>query len=498
MPASIPLDATFRRAEGLLFLLQPCKGLDTVEVMAQRQGAATRLPLPMADAKLIARLGSWTRADEAGVAHERLAELAERDCLFWSRGLSWSRGRPERDLTGAPLASLDGKLALRDNVVPMPVVSKGRLLKQYSAFPEMLRRNAGDVEITGVCLTTVEWGAEIGQVGFSCCPRHHRMVADLLVGLDGSRGADELAPDDETRALLHALNDLGQLERHEPARWDGTPRVTWMGHAGVLYEAGGRRILVDTIAFPRSRPARSGPAPFDLRDLGALDAVLITHGDNDHFHPGLLFRLPRATPIVIPRNVDPQPYQVDMRRVLSMFGFENVVEVDEWQRLAFGDVTVLAAPFRGEDWGLTLDGRSYVVSSPELSIYLNADSTSTPEAYDRIAAEFVIDLAFLGVTGSQESYLMPPGFGYGDFYAKWIPRERHNEWIQMTNGPRESAEVARRLRARHAFGYAAGGFADYRLMYCDRGTHAELAAHLGAGPTRPLDLELAVPARVPR
>jgi len=490
MTAPIPLDATFRRAEGLLFLLQPCKGLETVEVLARRQGAPTRLTLPMADAKLLSRLGSWTRADEAGVAHERLAELVEKDCLFWSRG------RPSRGLTGAPLGTLDGKLALRDNLVPSPVVSTGKLLKQYAAFPEMLRRNAGDVEITGVCLTSFEWNAEVGQVGFSCCPRHHRMVAELLVGLDGSRGAAELAPDAERRAILAALDDLGQLERHAPPRWDGTPRVTWMGHAGVLYEAGGRRILVDTIAFPRSRPARSGPAPFDLRDLGALDAVLITHGDNDHFHPGLLFRLPRATPIVIPKNREPQPYQVDMRRVLSMFEFENVVEVDEWQRLELGDVTVVAAPFRGEDWGLTLDGRSYVVSSPELTIYLNADSISTTEAYDRIAAEFAIDLAFLGVTGSEESHVMPPGFGYGDFYAKWIPRERHNEWIQMTNGPRESAEAARRLRARYAFGYAAGGFAEYRLMYCDRGTHAELAALLGDGPTRPLDLRLAVPTVV--
>jgi L-ascorbate metabolism protein UlaG (beta-lactamase superfamily) len=494
MAAPIPLDATFRRAEGLLFLLQPCKGLESVEMLARRQGKGSRFGLPMADAKLLARLGSWTRADEAGVAHERLADLVERDCLFWSPA------RPERNLTGEPLGSLEGRLALRGNVVASPVVATGKLLRQYSAFPEMLRRNAGDVEIGGICLTTLEWSTEVEQLAFSCCDRHHRLVAELIVGLDGSRGAAELAGEDESRAILQALDDLGFLERHEPPRWDGTPRVTWMGHAGVLYEAGGRRILVDTIAFPRSWPSRPGPRPFDLRDLGALDAVLITHGDNDHFHPGLLFRLPRSTPIVIPRNTEPQPYQVDMRRILGLFGFERVIEVDEWERLRFGNVTVVATPFRGEDWGLTLDCRSYVVSSPELTIYLNADSISTPEAYDRIAAELAIDLAFLGVTGAEESYVMPPGFGYGDFYAKWIPRERHNQWIRMCNGPRESAEAALRLRARYAFGYAAGGPADYRLMYCDRGTHAELAAHLRAsgGPTQPLELALAVPTVVPR
>ena len=40
-------------------------------------------------------------------------------------------------------------------------------------------------------------------------------------------------------------------------------------------------------------------------------------------------------------------------------------------------------------------------------------------------------MALLGVTGAEESLVMPPGFGYGNFYAKWIPPERRNEWMSM-------------------------------------------------------------------
>jgi hypothetical protein len=65
--------------------------------------------------------------------------------------------------------------------------------------------------------------------------------------------------------------------------------------------------------------------------------------------------------------------------------------------------------------------------------------------------------------------------------------------VQLCNGPEESAEVARRLKARFAFGYAAGGAPFAAQAYTDRGTHAELAAilaHDASGP-RPLALPLA-------
>jgi hypothetical protein len=267
----------------------------------------------------------------------------------------------------------------------------------------------------------------------------------------------------------------------------------------VLYEAHGTRILVDPVFYPVSEPSRFSERPFDPRDVGRIDAVFITHGDNDHLNPNSLLRLPRETPIYVPSNSQVEPYQVDMCQLLWALGCRRVSEVDVWQRVDIGGVTVVAAPFHGEDWGLSLPCRTYLIHGPDLTIFANADSTSSPEVYERLRQEFRVDLAFLGVTGAAETYAMPPGFGYGDFYTPWIPKERHNEWVELCNGPEESVEAAIQLGARYAFGYAAGGPPYCEIAYCDRGTHREVARLLGkrGGATKALDLRAGEPTRVP-
>lgn len=485
----IPQDATFRRAEGLTFAFHPCDGMGSAEMFARRQGGMAKRAIDLDDVRLIMRLSRWQTAEELGVAHERLVQLVDVDALFWSRG------RPDRDLTGEPLAALEGTLALRDNVSPAPSVVRvpGAEPEQFPHMPHM--GELDKAQMSGTVLITAEHDMNVGSVSFSCCPRHVALVRDLVVRLDGRHEVASFGA--EERAVLQVMNDCGLLERRVAPAWDGEARVTWLVHAAVLYEAARRRIVVDPISMhPRSRPTRHVPQPYDLRDLGPLDAVLITHGDFDHLNPNVLHRVDRRTPIVIPRVHRVYRYHVEMRKVLELLGFEKVIEVDEWERLQFGDVTVVVTPFRGEDWGLSLPCRTYLIHSDELTIYCNADSTSTPEAYDRLAEEFAVDVAFVGVTGNEESHVMPPGYGYGDFYARWIPRERHNEWVHHCNGPRESAEVARRLRAKYAFGYAAGGATYFPVAYSDRGSHAELARWLEGGPTRPLDLKVGVPARV--
>ena len=53
-------------------------------------------------------------------------------------------------------------------------------------------------------------------------------------------------------------------------------KITWLGHATFLLEAGGRRVLIDL--WVMNNPA----CPDDLKDPGPLDAILITHGHFDH------------------------------------------------------------------------------------------------------------------------------------------------------------------------------------------------------------------------
>lgn len=55
------------------------------------------------------------------------------------------------------------------------------------------------------------------------------------------------------------------------------PKLTYLGHATVLCELpGGERVLIDP--WVQNNPA----CPEELKDLGHLDAVLITHAHGDH------------------------------------------------------------------------------------------------------------------------------------------------------------------------------------------------------------------------
>jgi L-ascorbate metabolism protein UlaG (beta-lactamase superfamily) len=489
---TIPAGATFRRAEGLWFTVAPCAGTDEIRVIARRQGEDVESMLLAGDVRLLSRLSGWRTAAELGVAQPALEALVAARCAYWSTG------RHDHVLTRAPLDVLEGAVGLGGNVFATPLIATGGRLGVIPHMPRLGRLD--DATFGGIRLDVHEWETIVASVTIGCCARHAAVLRDLIPALDGRRTVAELAPDDDTRAILGALDDLGLLERHQPPRWDGTARVTWLAHAGLLYEAAGRRIAIDPILYPRSDPTRHAVRPPDARDLGDLDAVLITHGDSDHLAPQALCRLPRTTPIVIPRAAEPRPYHVDMRRMLAVLGFTAVTEVDEWQELRFGEVTAVAAPFRGEDWGLPLPCRTWVVASPELTIYANADALTDEATLDRIAREHAIDVAFVGVTGAAESHAAPPNFGYGHFYTPWIPEAQHDQWVELCNGPRAAALAAQRVGARFAYGYAAGGAPFTTIAYSDRGTHAEMAAclGLGEGPTRPLPLEVGVPARVPR
>lgn len=502
--AVIPPGATFRRAEGLRVRANPCAGLDALEVTAERPGGGTRAVLDRDEARLLFRMNRWQSAAELGASPAALAALVDADFAFYAPG------RPARDLGGEPLAALADRVALRRNVTVAPLISTPARYDDADAdaqpieLPFMPRRGELDgCVLVGFEFAVMEFELDTHAIAVACCARHGRVLRELVPRLDGRHDAAALAADPDAAALLALLADLGLLTRAEPpppsAPDASAAQITWLCHAAVLYEAAGRRLLVDPLEYPCSLPSRHAVLPPDLRAIGPVDAVLITHADNDHLNPRALCRIAPGTPVYVPAAPSVEPYQVDAEALLAVLGFDRVHTLAPWDRVAFGEVTVVAAPFRGEDWGLALAAQAFVLHAPALTVYLNADSTSTPEAYARIAAEFPIDLALLGVTGAAEAHVMPPRYGYGHFYAPWIPPARRNEWVALCNGPRESAEVARALGARYAFGYAAGGAPFAAQAYTDRGTHAELAAELArlGASTRPLALPLGEAVRVP-
>ncbi|MEV1294832.1 MBL fold metallo-hydrolase [Pseudonocardia sp. NPDC049635] len=94
---------------------------------------------------------------------------------------------------------------------------------------------------------------------------------------------------------------LAPLERTpEPAAL----AVTWLGHACVLLEVDGSRVLVDPVwseyatPVPRLGPRRLHPPVAPLSALGEIDLVLLTHDHYDHLDRPTVLRLARDTQAV--------------------------------------------------------------------------------------------------------------------------------------------------------------------------------------------------------
>ncbi|MBI5497227.1 MAG: MBL fold metallo-hydrolase [Deltaproteobacteria bacterium] len=491
---AVPPGATFRRAVGLELRLRPCAGWQRVEVVATRHGGATRTELPFEEAAALARLHRWSTPDEAALPEKRLQELVLENLVFFSEG------RPERDLGGAAERwdGLSVSPALVRHAWCTPVVSQARALGPIPFMPRV--GTLADATLAGMHVGVGEVDRQVLGVGLSCCQAHGLLLRHVVAALNGRADVLGAVPHPDTAELLAVLGELGLLEqRGPPALGADEGTLTWLGHAAVLVALGGARVVVDPLFHPASHPARPGAGvPPDPRALPRVDAILVTHGDNDHFNPQALTRFPADTPLVLPAADTAHPWHVDLARVAALLGFTDVRFVRPWDRLRFRDLEVVATPFVGEDWGLPLPTVTWLLRGGGRTVYLGADTAPMPEVHARIGREFDVDLALLGVSGCQEALVMPPGFGYGNFYAPFLPRARRNEWTRMCSGPAESAAAAVLLKARRVFGYAAGGAPYISVAYTDRGTHAELAARLrelNAGPV-PVDLPLGTPVQV--
>ena len=76
-------------------------------------------------------------------------------------------------------------------------------------------------------------------------------------------------------------------------------RVTWFGHSSLLVEMNGLRILIDPVWDERASPVqwlgpkRFFPPTLALRDLPAVDVILISHDHFDHLGAGTIRQLAR-------------------------------------------------------------------------------------------------------------------------------------------------------------------------------------------------------------
>ncbi|NIF46260.1 MBL fold metallo-hydrolase [Enterobacter sp. Ap-1006] len=123
-------------------------------------------------------------------------------------------------------------------------------------------------------------------------------------------------------------------------------RVTWFGHSSLLVQLADKNILIDPLWGKRFSPISfAGPAPWyppgiELKDLPPVDAVLISHDHYDHLDYATVMALKSgATRFIVPPGVGAH---------LESWGIaENrIIELDWWQSVALGEVTITATPAR--------------------------------------------------------------------------------------------------------------------------------------------------------
>ena len=123
-------------------------------------------------------------------------------------------------------------------------------------------------------------------------------------------------------------------------------RMAWLGHAGVLMEVDGKRILTDPILSERASPFTfAGPKrfhepPISFAELTGIDAVIISHNHYDHLDRATVTKLADlGTKIYVPLGNRPQ-------LLAWKIAPDQVIELDWWQEVDLGGVRIIATPAR--------------------------------------------------------------------------------------------------------------------------------------------------------
>jgi L-ascorbate metabolism protein UlaG (beta-lactamase superfamily) len=166
--------------------------------------------------------------------------------------------------------------------------------------------------------------------------------------------------------------------------------ATYVGHATVLLDLDGTRLLTDPVLRPRIGPlVRHGPLPPPHLTSG-IDAVLISHLHHDHADLASLRRLGREVPLLVPPG---------SCGFFERHGFRDLTELEPGQSSRVGAVTVTAVEARhdgGRRRGASdVQPLSFLIDGSR-SVYFAGDTDLFEGMRDLSPA---LDLALLPVWG---------------------------------------------------------------------------------------------------
>lgn len=160
------------------------------------------------------------------------------------------------------------------------------------------------------------------------------------------------------------------------------PRIHFLGHATVLVEVDGLRLLTDPILRHRVTFLGRVAPRTDLTGLGPVDAVLISHLHHDHADVPSLRLLPRDTPVLAP---------IGSAAFFARLGFSDVHELgvgDQWRpqptSLAGLRIGATRAVHHGHrvPFGPRAESIGFLIESGATSVYFAGDTDIFPGMAD--------------------------------------------------------------------------------------------------------------------
>ena len=217
-------------------------------------------------------------------------------------------------------------------------------------------------------------------------------------------------------------------------------RITYIGHATLLIEAAGRRVLTDPNfdeTYGRFLP-RASKAGIPLEELPKLDALLLTHAHADHLSFESLDRLPRDIPLFAPPAVE---------RWLRKLGYTHAEPVAPSESVEVGGIRIHAAAAKhlGARYGYDRwrsAANMYLLDAEGMTTFFAGDTGLTDDSHRMVeervwSGNRVLDVALLPI-------------GHAPW---WKPRFRTGHLTSE-----DALTLFERLRARHFIPYHWGTF----------------------------------------
>ena len=191
-------------------------------------------------------------------------------------------------------------------------------------------------------------------------------------------------------------------------------RITWIGHSTSILEMDGVRILIDPVWDERaspttwSGPKRFFPAPLELADLPAMDAVIVSHDHFDHLGAGTIRAIAKLPALEKAQWITP----LGVGTLLKKLGVAAAQcrELNWMASTRLGSVQITALPARHFS-GRSLFNRfetlwaSFALSGPQHRVYYGADSGEWP-GFSEIGEQFgPFDLTMLEIGASDPLWI---------------------------------------------------------------------------------------------